>query len=132
MRIMRLAAIIINAIESWLFAGIKTEVDEFEKGISTVKITYYFEVKATRYNKNGISRITIPTSITVDGNCYDKHHAERLALEVFKDLSDAWILRAEPINYAVYQFRRDHFNREIERMFGINAGSAEPTTETNS
>lgn len=94
-----------------------------------MKITYYFQAQATRYNKNGISRITIPTSITVDGNLYDKHYAHKLALEVFKELSDAWILRATPIQYSLYQSCRDRFNREVEAMFGIGSNT---TTETNS
>lgn len=123
-------AICVQAFFDALQANLKMEFGE-----STVKITYYFQAQATRYNKNGISRITIPTSITVDGNRYDKHHAQRLALEVFNDLSDAWILQATPIHYSLYQTCRDQFNSEVETMFGIGSATgsnSSSATETNS
>lgn len=116
-------AMLIECIENILFVREKKQINDLvEYGVSTVKITYYYQVQATRYNKNGITRITIPTSITVDGHRYDKCHAQRLALEIFKDLSDAWILRATPIDHALYQASREYFNAEIDTMFGVSSG----------
>lgn len=130
MQIMRLAAIIINAIESWLFAGIKTQVDEFEKGISTVRSKHYFLVRATRYNKRGATTITHAVEITIDPARHTEEDAELFAARTFDDFDKRWEICVSPLPYDDFIFTKRNIEKDLKLIERI--ATSEPTTKTNS
>lgn len=130
MRIMRLMAIILNALESWLFAGIKTEVDELEKGISTVRHHFYFLVRATRYNKRGVTTITHAVEITIDPAKHTRTDAELFAYRTFEDLDGRWTICVSSLSHDDFIFTKRNVDKDLKLIERI--ATSEPTTKTNS
>jgi hypothetical protein len=127
---MRLLAIIINATESWLFAGVKTEVDNFEKGISTMRSVFYFLVRATRYNKRGSTTITHAVEIKIDPAKHTRADAELFAARTFDDLDDRWTICVSPVSHDDFIWTKRSVEKDLKLIERI--ATSEPTTKTNS
>lgn len=108
-------AIIINAVERALFYNVnnETKTESTNQGIEIVNMTYYFLVRATRFNTTETTTITIPVQIVVDGWQYTKQDAEAFAKKSFQDLDDRWKIKATPMTKEHFDLNRGKWLDEL-------------------
>lgn len=74
-----------------------------KQGVQQVLKTYYFLIRASKFHCRGMSTITIPVSITVNADKYDKYDAQRFSLKPFEHLSQDWIQKTTSMTLEMYE-----------------------------